>query len=115
MDIEAFRAELSARGGECSVWLVYVADLFEELQGARTVLDLQGGFFTRGAAYSLAEGRREARRWQHYYVFRVQADPAWVASGLPRRAVFETTFGRPRELPDISVTPTALADAIRHG
>jgi hypothetical protein len=112
MELEAFTREVQARGGECAVWLVYLADRFADLTEGRTDLVLQQAFFTRGHAYAFAEWRRNARMWQHYYVFRVDADLAWAVEGTVREGAFEMAFGRERELPAVGVTPAELASVV---
>lgn len=112
MDLEAFTREVQARGGACAMWLVYLADRFALPEGGWPGLVLQGAFFTRGEAYAFAEGRRRARMWQHYYVFRVELDVAWIATESPRQCEFESAFGRPRQFASVSVTPTQLANAL---
>ena len=68
MEIDAFREELRARGGESAMWLVYMADRFGDWQDGRPMLVLQQAFFTRGHAYAFAEARRKeaaaAALWQ---------------------------------------------------
>jgi len=87
MTLEAFQDELRDRGGEATVWLVYLADVMMELEAGRPSLVLQHAFFTRGGAYAFAERLHQQRRWQHYYVFRLAADSAWalyfLAGGKP--------------------------------
>jgi hypothetical protein len=112
MTLERFRDYLRAQGGAASLWLVYQADAFAELRDSPTVLVLQQALPTRGHAYAFAEGRRNARMWQHYYVFRVDADLAWTVEGSVREAAFEMAFGRERELPTVSVTPAELASVL---
>lgn len=94
------------------MWLVYLADRFAQVEGGWPGLVLQRAFFTRGQAYAFAEGSRHARMWQHYYVFRVEADVAWIATDFLRLCEFESAFGRPRQFVPVSVTPTQLADAL---
>jgi hypothetical protein len=112
MTIEEFRDELRDRGGEATVWLVYLADVMMELEAGRPSLALQRAFLTRGGAYALAERLRRQRQWQNYYVFRVTADTAWADSDAAREAEYETAFGRPRHLPAVTVTPKRVAEAL---
>ena len=112
MDLEAFTREVHARGDACTVWLVYLADRFAPVEGGWPALVLQQAFFTRGEAYAFAEGSRRARMWQHYYVFRVELEVAWIATESPRLCEFESAFGRPRQFASVSVTPTQLANAL---
>ena len=109
MTVEELRRQLHTRGGEADVWLVYLADRFAEMEGERAALVLVQAFFTRGEAYSLAEGVRQRRPWQHYYVFRLVADVMWVKGDEPRGAEYETAFGRARDLVELEVTPAQLA------
>ena len=111
MELTPFVREVEARGGECPIWLVYLADRFAEPEGRHPALVLQQAFFTRGEAYAFAEGSRVARMWRHFYVFRVDVDVAWAATDSARTAEFETAFGRARDLPDVRVTPTDVARA----
>jgi hypothetical protein len=107
--VEELRRELHTRGGEADVWLVYLADRFAELEGERAALLLVQAFFTRGEAYSLAEGVRQRRPWRHYYVFRMVADLTWVKGDAQRPAEYETAFGRARDALEVEVTPAQLA------
>jgi len=109
--IDEFRAALDARGGEADVWLVYLAHPYEVLTSASLSLALQGAFWTRGEAYAFAHGRRQRRVWNHLYVFRLTVDTRWAMTEEPRRAEFETEFGRVRELPAVSVTAAQAAAA----
>jgi hypothetical protein len=111
MDVSAFRAQLHARGGAAEIWLAYLADPFEEVQGRRIVLVLQRAFWTRGDAYAFAEASRKAKRWQQIYIFKLTATQAWAESTTACAARFETEFGRRRPLPAVGVTPTELAAA----
>ena len=111
MTIAELAAHLHARGGAAEIWLVYLADPFEEVQGGRIVLLLQRAFWTRGEAYSFAEGSRREKRWQQLYVFRVAVTSAWAEGTTPCGATFETEFGRSRPLPTVRVRPTELAAA----
>jgi hypothetical protein len=113
MELTAFREELRARGGECSVWLVYLADQLAELQEGRLALVLREAFLRRGDAYALAERYHQQRRWQQYYVFRVDVDLEWSDGDVPRVAVHEMAFGRTRELPEMAVTPAEVAGALQ--
>ena len=112
MDLDTLIQEIAARGGECVVWLVYLTDRNVELEGGPPALVLQSAFFTRGEAYACAEAARKARMWQHFYVFGLQADVAWVTAGFTRTGEFEMAFGRTRDLPNVSVTPTDVAAAM---
>src|SRR5687768_14865207 len=105
MERNAFVRAVEARGGECSVWLVYLADRFAEPEGRHPGLVLQQAFFTRGEAYAFAERSRVARMWRHFYVFRLEVDLAWAASDSARTAEFETAFGRVRDVGDVRITP----------
>ena len=111
MGIVELRAQLHARGGAAEIWLVYLADPFEEVQGGRIVLLLQRAFWTRGEAYAFAQASREEKRWRQLYVFRVTATEAWAEGTVSCAATFETEFGRPRPLPRVGVRPTELAAA----
>jgi hypothetical protein len=113
MELETFRDEVRARGRECSVWIVYLADRLAELEDGRLSLLLKQAFFNRGEAYSLAERCRQQRQWQHYYVFRIAVDRTWAEGDAPGRAEYETAFGRVRELPGAELTPAQLAAAIQ--
>ena len=112
MTIEEFQDELRDRGGEATVWLVYLADVMMELEAGRPSLALQRAFFTRGGAYAFAERLRKQRQWQHYYVFRVVADSAWAEDDESREADYETAFGRVRQLPAVHVTVKQVAGAL---
>jgi hypothetical protein len=112
MELEALIEEVLARGGECAVWLVYLADRFGDFAGGPPALLLQSAFFTRGESYAFAEGALKARMWQHFYVFRLQVDFGWLNGVAPRTGEFEMAFGRMRALPHVSVTPTELASVI---
>jgi len=112
MTLEAFQDELRDRGGEATVWLVYLADVMMELEAGRPSLVLQRAFLTRGGAYAFAERLHQQRRWQHYYVFRLVADSAWAAGEEPREAEYETAFGRVRRLPSVSLTAIKVARAL---
>ena len=112
MTIEEFSNELHDRGGEATVWLVYLADVMMELEAGRPSLALQRAFFTRGGAYAFAERLRKQRQWQHYYVFRVVADSAWAKGDESREADYETAFGRLRQLPAVHVTAKQVAGAL---
>lgn len=109
MVLDAFRTQLRERGGAADIWLVYLADPFEEVQGGRIVLTLQRAFWTRGEAYAFAEGSRQEKRWQQFYVFRIAATSWWAegSDGIP--TAFEMQFGRTRLLPFVSVRPTEVA------
>jgi hypothetical protein len=111
MTLVELRAQLHARGGAAEIWLVYLADPFEEVQGGRIVLALQRAFWTRGEAYAFGEASRQARRWQQFYIFTLTATEAWSEGTARWTAKFETEFGRPRPLPVVSVRPTELASA----
>ena len=111
--LEEFQRELADRGGEATIWLVYLADVMMELEAGRPVLSLKRAFFTRGAAYAFAERMRKARQWQHYYVFTVTVDDAWVDTATERTAEYETAFGRPRRLPVVTVTAAQVAGAMQ--
>ena len=113
MELTAFREELRARGGACSVWLVYLADQLAELQDGRIALVLREAFLRRGDAYALAERHHQERRWQQYYVFRVDVDLEWSDAEIPRSAVYEMAFGRARELPEMAVTAAEVAGALQ--
>ena len=112
MQVVELAAQLRVRGGAAEIWLVYLADPFEEVQGGRIVLLLQRGFWTRGDAYAFAEASRNEKRWQQLYVFRLTATAAWAEGTGACAAVFETEFGRPRPLPAVRVSPTELAAAL---
>ena len=112
MTLEAFQDELRDRGGEATVWLVYLADVMMELEAGRPSLVLQQAFFTRGGAYAFAERVTRQRRWQHHYVFRVVVDSAWLTGDEPREAEYETAFGRIRQLPTVHLTPIKVARAL---
>jgi hypothetical protein len=111
MTIGEFRDELRDRGGEATVWLVYLADVMMELEAGRPSLALRRAFFTRGGAYAFAERMRRQRQWQHYYVFTVAAAAGWDDEE-ERVAEYETAFGRPRRLPVVRVTLTQVAAAL---
>ena len=112
MTLEAFQDELRDRGGEATVWLVYLADVMMELEAGRPSLVLQQAFFTRSGAYAFAERVQQQRGWQHYYVFRLVADLVWMAGEERREVEYETAFGRIRPLPAVHVTPVRLARAL---
>ena len=111
MTLVEFRAQLHARGGAAEIWLAYLADPFEEVQGGRIVLALQRAFWTRADAHAFAEASRQAKRWQQIYVFKLTASEAWAESTAPCAPRFETEFGRPRPLPAVGVSPTEVAAA----
>ena len=114
MTSDELRDGLRARGGASTIWLLYLADVMRELEAGHPVLTLQRAFFTRGGAYAHAEHLRSQRQWQHYYVFRVAANTAWLDGDVAREAEYETAFGRPRRLPlpGVIVTPTQVAGAM---
>ena len=112
MEIHELQAELRDRGGEATVWLVYLADVMMELEAGRPSLALQRAFFTRGGAYAFAERLRKQRQWQHHYVFRVTTDSVWAESDESREADYETAFGRLRQLPAVHVTVKQVAGAL---
>jgi hypothetical protein len=112
VDIVEFRAQLHARGGAAEIWLVYLADPFEEVQGGRTVLLLQRAFWTRGEAYAFAQASRQEKRWRQLYVFRLTATEAWAEGTASCAPVFETEFGRSRPLPRVDVRPTEVAKTL---
>ena len=112
MTLDQLQDELRDRGGEATVWLVYLADVMMELEAGRPGLVLQHAFFTRGGAYAFAERVHQQRRWQHYYVFRLVADSVWAAGEEPREVEYETAFGRIRPLPAVHVTPGKVARAL---
>jgi hypothetical protein len=112
MEFLELRAQLRARGGAAELWLVYMSDPFEEVQGGRMILCLQSAFWTRGEAYSFAEGRRQTQRWQQLYVFQLTASAVWAEGTAAGAAKFEMAFGRTRPLPAVSVTPTDLVAAL---
>jgi hypothetical protein len=112
MTLEAFQDELRDRGGEVTVWLVYLADVMMELEAGHPSLVLQHGFFTRGGAYAFAERLHQQRRWQHYYVFRLVADSVWAVGEERREAEYETAFGRIRPLPAVHIMPGKVARAL---
>jgi hypothetical protein len=111
MELAVLKAQLHARGGAADVWLAYLADPFEEVQGGRIVLMLQRAFWTRGEAYAFAQASRAEKRWQQLYVFRFNATLAWAEGTAACGATFETEFGRPRPLPAVRVSPTDVAAA----
>jgi hypothetical protein len=113
MTLEEFRDELRDRGGEATVWLVYLADVMMELEAGRPSLALQCASFTRGGAYAFAERARQQRQWQNYYVFRVAANSAWAENDDEREADYESGFGRIRQLSAVRVTPAQLAAALQ--
>jgi hypothetical protein len=113
MTLEEFQDELRDRGGEATVWLVYLADVMMELEAGRPSLVLQQAFFTRGGAYAFAERVTRQRRWQHHYVFRLAVDTEWATGEEPREAAYETAFGRLRQLPAVHVRPGKLARALQ--
>ena len=67
MTLEAFQDELRDRGGEATVWLVYLADVMMELEAGRPSLVLQHAFFTRGGAYAFAERLHQQRPNNHFH------------------------------------------------
>jgi hypothetical protein len=112
VDLRQFEVELRSRGGVADVWLVYVEDSYESVVRGVPTLKLRRAFWTRGGAYAFAYAAHEESRWRHYHVFRVSADVAWLQSGEPSAAEFETTFGRERELGMTAVTPTELVGVL---
>ena len=67
MTLEAFQDELRDRGGEATVWLVYLADVMMELEAGRPSLVLQQAFFTRSGAYAFAERVQQQRPNNHLH------------------------------------------------
>lgn len=111
MERQAFVREVEARGAECPVWLVYLADRFAEPEGRHPELVLQQAFSPAARPTRSPNASRVAPMWRHFYVFRVEVDLAWAATDRPRSAEFETAFGRVRDLADVRVTPTEVAHA----
>ena len=67
MTLEEFQDELRDRGGEATVWLVYLADVMMELEAGRPSLVLQHACFTRGGAYAFAERLHQQRPNNHLH------------------------------------------------
>ena len=109
MTLVEFRQALESRAGEADVWLVYLADPYEDVQRGPVTLLLQRACFTRGEAYAFAPSGRQQGMWRHYYVFRLHADGEWAHSEAPRPAEYETSFGRPREMPDVVIAAANVA------
>jgi hypothetical protein len=111
MDLASFRDELRSRDGAAYVWLVYLDDAVTHLQGDPGSLLLQRACWTRGEAYAYAQRRHAERAWQHFVVYRVLADTdaleqdAWMAA-------FEMAFERQGVPEVVSVSPTAVAQAL---
>ena len=112
MDLAMLRDELHSLDGAAYVWLVYLDDTVTHLQGDPASLLLQRACWTRGEAYAYAQRRHGERAWQHFTVYRVLAaadalaHDAWMAA-------FEMAFERQGMPEVVSVSPTAVSQAIR--
>ena len=110
--LEEFRQALESRGGEADVWLVYQADPYQEVQGGPVNLLLQRACWTRGEAYAFSQSGRQQGMWRHYYVYRVSADVDWASTEVLRSAEYETSFGRPREMPHLHILAVSVASVM---
>jgi hypothetical protein len=111
MSLASLRQELQSRGGEAPMWLVFLDDAVAQVQGEWGSLLLQRAFWTRGEAYAYAQRLHRERAWQHFSVFKVIASADAIDSAN-WNAEFEMAFERETTSRVVSVSPTAVAQAL---